>query len=84
MPLSDLEIETYHQDGLVIPSTYRVAAVTLVRINELYQNLLEDNKDNPDFSADFILGPHLDASGSYGVKGDPAWLEFARIPRFLT
>ena len=83
MPLTDQEIETYHQDGLVIPSTYRVPQATLARINELYQNLLEDNKDNPDFSADFILGPHLDANGSYGVKGDPEWLEFARIPEIL-
>jgi hypothetical protein len=83
MPLTDQEIETYQQDGLVIPATYRVPPATLVRIDELYQNLLEDNKDNPDFSADFILGPHLDANGSYGVKGDPEWLEFARIPEIL-
>ena len=83
MPLTDQEIETYQQDGLVIPAAYRVPPATLARIDELYQNLLEDNKDNPDFSADFILGPHLDANGSYGVKGDPEWLEFARIPEIL-
>jgi uncharacterized heparinase superfamily protein len=29
MPLTDQEIETYHQDGLVIPSTYRVPQATL-------------------------------------------------------
>jgi hypothetical protein len=67
----------------VIPSQYRVPGVTLVRINELYLNLLEDNRDNPDFSADFILGPHLDATGTYGVKGDPEWLEFTRIAEIL-
>jgi hypothetical protein len=83
MPLTDLEIDTYHRDGLVIPSQYRVPEVTLARINELYLNLLEDNRDNPDFSADFILGPHLDANGTYGVKGDPEWLEFTRIPEIL-
>jgi len=83
MPLTDQEIETYREDGLVIPSTYRVPQATLVRIDELYQKLLEDNKDTPDFSADFILGPHLNAHGSYGVKGDPEWLELARIPEIL-
>ncbi|MBT8433936.1 MAG: phytanoyl-CoA dioxygenase family protein, partial [Gammaproteobacteria bacterium] len=83
MPLTDQEIDTYHRDGLVIPSQYRVPEVTLARINELYQNLLEANSDNPDFSADFILGPHLDASGTYGVKGDPEWLEFTRIEEIL-
>ncbi len=83
MPLTDDEIQTYRQDGLVIPASYRLPAATLVRIDALYRKLLDDNRDIPDFSADFILGPHLDAAGAYGVKGDPAWLEFARIPEIL-
>jgi hypothetical protein len=83
MPLSNHEIETYQRDGLVIPSDYRVPAKTLARINELYEKLIVDNQDNPEFSADFILGPHLDASGAYGVKGDTDWLEFTRIPEIL-
>ena len=53
MSLTDQEIETYRQDGLVIPSTYRVPQAILARIDELYQKLLEDNKNTPDFSADF-------------------------------
>lgn len=83
MPLTDLEIETYHRDGLVIPAHYRVPRAMLERIEQLYQELLQDNRDNPDFSADFILGPHLDASGTYGIKGNPEWLEFARDPEIL-
>jgi len=83
MRLTDQEIDTYKQEGLVIPSAYRVPEVTLACINTLYHKLLEDNQDNPDFSADFILGPHLDAHGSYGVRGDPEWLEFATIPEVL-
>ena len=83
MPLSKEEIAQYHEDGLVIPSSYRLSESTLQHIDDLYQKLLEENQHNPDFSADFILGPHLDASGAYGVKGDPAWLEFARIPEIL-
>ncbi len=83
MPLSQPEIETYHRDGLVIPADYRVPETTLRRIDRLYRKLLRDNRDQPDFSADFILGPHLDASGTYGVRGDPEWLEFARITEIL-
>ncbi len=83
MPLSPNEIETYHRDGLVIPARYRVPAGVLARIDELYRKLLADNRDNPDFTPDFILGPHLDASGTYGVRGDPAWLEFAHIDEIL-
>ena len=83
MPLSQHEIETYQRDGLVIPSSYRMPKAALERIEELYQELLRDNQDNPEFSADFILGPHLDSSGSYGIKGDPQWLEFARDPEIL-
>jgi len=83
MPLTNHEIETYRRDGLVIPAGYRIPEQTLARIDQLYQKLLEDNRDSPDFSADFILGPHLDASGTYGVKGDPEWLDFARIPAIL-
>ncbi|MEM7562853.1 MAG: phytanoyl-CoA dioxygenase family protein, partial [Pseudomonadota bacterium] len=83
MPLTDLEIETYHRDGLVIPADYRVSEETLATINQLYEKLISENKDNPDFSPDFILGPHLDTEGSYGIKGDPAWLEFAQIPEIL-
>ena len=83
MLLSPEEIISYKESGLVIPTSYRVPESTLKRIDALYQKLLEENQSNPEFSANFILGPHLNADGSYGVKGDPAWLEFARIPEIL-
>ena len=83
MPLTENEIDTYRRDGLVIPADYRVPPATLERIDQLYQELLQKNADNPDFSANFILGPHLDANGTYGIKGDPEWLEFARFPDIL-
>ncbi len=83
MLLTQDEIDTYQRDGLVIPSNYQLPPATLQRIHQLYAELLENNADSPDFSADFILGPHLDANGTYGIKGDPQWLEFAQIPEIL-
>ncbi len=83
MLLTQDEIDTYQRDGLVIPSNYRLPPATLQRIHQLYAELLENNAETPDFSADFILGPHLDANGTYGIKGDPQWLEFAQIPEIL-
>jgi hypothetical protein len=83
MLLTQEEIYTYQRDGLVIPSNYRLPPTALQRIHQLYAELLENNADSPDFSADFILGPHLDANGTYGIKGDPQWLEFAQIPEIL-
>ncbi len=83
MALSATEIETYHRDGLVVPSNYRLSPATLAEIDRLYLELIERNREHPDFAEDFILGPHLDADGTYGIKGDPAWLQFARIPEIL-
>ena len=83
MPLTAEEIDTYQRDGLVIPSGFRLSDRVLSKIETLYDDLIERNQDNPDFSADFILGPHLDANGTYGIKGDPEWLEFAQIPEIL-
>jgi hypothetical protein len=71
MPLTDQEVETYRRDGLVIPASYRLPGTTLEHIDRLYRELLHNNRDEPGFSADFILGPHLDAQGSYGIRGNP-------------
>jgi hypothetical protein len=81
--LSKDEIETYHKDGLVIPEGYRVPQGLLDEMAVLYEDLILQNRDNPDFSADFILGPHLDGQGAYGIKGSSAWLKFAKLPPVL-
>lgn len=83
MPLTDAEIETYHRDGVVVPSGFRLSDEWLNRIDRLYAQLLADNRDSDGFSADFILGPHLDSSGAYGVKGNSEWLEIIRNPDIL-
>ena len=66
MALTDVEIRQYQEDGLVIPGKYQIPESIMQRIDELYQQLLDDNSGNPDFSADFILGPHLDGGGRRG------------------
>ena len=83
MPLSEQEIETYRRDGLVIPSQFRLSEEWLARVDALYEQLLEDNRDVEEFSADFILGPHLDSTGTYGVRGNPEWLDIIRNPDIL-
>ena len=55
----------------------------LAHINALYQEPLWNNRDNPDFSTDFIPRPHLDANGTCGVKSNPEWLEFAQLEEIL-
>jgi hypothetical protein len=77
------EIEAYYKDGLVIPNDYRVPQALLDELAGLYDDLIVQNQNNPDFSPDFILGPHLDTEGTYGVKGNPAWLKFAKLPPVL-
>ena len=82
MPLTEAEVRTYREDGLVVPD-HRLPAATLARIADAYERLLERNRGEPGFSPDIILGPHLANAGGYGVKGDPEWLEFARDPAIL-
>ncbi len=83
MQLSDSEINTYHQDGLVTPSSCRVPPSARARIEQLYKKLTEDNNKNPESFPDFILGPRLAGKESYGIKGGPAWLEITRMPEIL-
>lgn len=80
MPLSPDEIERYRNEGYLIPN-FRLTEEKLGRIREAYERLLAAHSGDPDFSPDFILGPHM--TSGYGVKGDPAWLEFARDPELL-
>jgi len=79
MPLSEAEIDVYHEDGLVIPD-YRVSDDMLARMRGAYDRLLADN---PDITSDIMLGPHLERSGAQGVQGSREWLEFATEPDIL-
>ena len=77
--LSAEEIARYHEDGYVVPR-YRLPDEVLARLRAAYDALLAAN---PDISSDFMLGPHLEKPGTQGVKGSPAWLDFATRPEVL-
>ena len=80
MPLNQQEITRYHEDGLVIPSSYRIPENLLKDINKLYQKLLTDNQNNPEFSADLISAPNwllLVPMASGGNQAGP------RLPGYL-
>ena len=53
----------------------------LAAIRDAYERLLEAHKEDPGFSPDLILGPHM--TSGYGIAGDPVWLDFARDPEIL-
>ena len=78
--LSQAEVDHYKREGYVIPG-FRLPAERLDEIGQAYERLLAAHKDDPDFSPDFILGPHV--TSGYGIEGDPAWLDFARDPAIL-
>ncbi len=80
--LSETEIAAYKRDGYVIPD-YRISDETLQGMRAAYERIIAANSDNPDVNPDFMLGPHLSNPGAQGVKGDPAWLDFARMPEIV-
>ena len=89
MALSAAEIATYHRDGLVIPA-FRLSSAMLETLDWAYKDLLARNEGRPNFTADFILGPHLASddrarqTGASTVVGDSGpWLEIAQMPEIL-
>lgn len=83
--LSDIEIEAYRRDGIVVPS-FQLSASRLRAMHAALDQLLASNPEN---SSDSMLCPHLifdaaqDVPGMHPLRGTPAWLEFARDPAIL-
>lgn len=65
--LSQAEIGTYHEDGLVIPDL-RLDDETVAAMRGLMDEML---RDDPELSTDFVPGL---------VEQDDRWLEFVRLP----
>lgn len=80
MHLSDREIESFHRDGFVVPSTYRLPPQVLKEMRREYDQLLCENDQ---IASDIMLGPHLEKAGAQGLKGSQKWFELATQPDLL-
>lgn len=77
--LSNEEIRTYHDDGFVIPD-FRLPDETLAAMRRSLDTLFAAN---PSLASDSLFCPHIRNGGCQGLKGDSAWLDYARIPVVL-
>ena len=77
--LSAAQKARYRENGYLIPD-YRLPDATLREMRAAYDRLLAAN---PEFSSDFMLGPHLQNPGAQGIRGNREWLEFATQPEIL-
>ncbi len=79
LTLSQREIETYHEEGLVIPD-YKLPPARLARLREGLEQLI---KDNPNVRTEKLISAHLSDYSNEGVRGNRVFLEFASDPDIL-
>ena len=77
--LSDEEIATYHEDGLLIPKHYRLSDHVLEHIRDVYEKALANV---PDIDPNFVPSPHI-PDFVPGLADSADWLEFAKVPEIL-
>lgn len=77
--LSPDEIAHYEREGYVIPR-WRLPDTLLKQMRADLDALLAAN---PGLGPDSMICPHIVHGGTQGLKGDPRWLEHARIPAVL-
>jgi hypothetical protein len=70
------QISQYNEKGYLVPD-YQLPEATLKQMQAAYHELLEQNIE---LGSDFLLGPHLETSGTQGVKGSKIWYDFATHP----
>ncbi len=79
LSLTPAEIETYRQEGLVIPN-YQVPPAKLARLREGLDQLI---KDNPNVRSEKLISAHISEETNEGVRGNKAFFEFATDPELL-
>ena len=77
--LSESELRTYKDDGVLVPS-FRLPAENLTLLQLLANKLIAKN---PKIGDQAMASPHVPGSGMQGVKSDPRWTEFATLPPIL-
>lgn len=82
-PLACAEIETYHRDGLMIPSLC-LSQKMVGRMRESVDRLI---RDNPDVRPEQLLCPHIPPGVAddnlTGVRGSWDFLDYAVLPAIL-
>ena len=80
LKLSQRELDTYHEEGLVIPD-YRLPPAKLAQLREGLEQLI---KDNPNVRGEMLISAHVtDENNPEGVRGNKIFFEFARDPDIL-
>lgn len=78
--LSVAEVGTYHDEGLVIPNSFRLPdkAVNLLRaaVDRVVAR-------NPDTASDLLINVHLDRAPPFDLRGDPAFADLVAYPEIL-
>src|SRR5579872_4907853 len=77
--LSPREINTYRDEGLVVPE-YRVPAAKLAGLREGLEQLI---KDNPTVRTEKLISAPITGYHNEGVRGNSTFFEFATDPEIL-
>lgn len=77
--LSQREIDTYNEEGLVVPE-YKLPPAKLARLREGLDQLI---RDNPNVRAEHLISAHLSEYPNEGVRGNQILFEFASDPDLL-
>ena len=77
--LTDKEINTYHEEGLVV-SDYRLPEDVLSSLSHAVDKLIADH---PDIRPELLSGPHNPYGQSAKLMGNVDFLEFCQHPDIL-
>ncbi len=77
--LSESELQTYRDDGVLVPR-FRLPAEKLALLQLLAKKLIANN---PKMGDQPMASPHVPGSGVQGLKSDPRWIEIPRLRPIL-
>ena len=77
--LTEDEVRTYHEEGLVVPD-YRLPEEVLARLRAAVDKLIEDH---PNIRPESLSGPHNPWGQSAQLMGSVDFLEFCQFPDIL-
>jgi ectoine hydroxylase-related dioxygenase (phytanoyl-CoA dioxygenase family) len=78
--LSATEIETYHAEGLVIPSAFRLPSEAVEALRDAVDKVVALNPDTP---SDHLINVHLDRAPPFDLHGDPVFGALVASPAIL-